>query len=635
MKAESRKQKLNLRTGMLAQPLCNRALKSPAPRALPQECAGELTPGEALGLPDAWVRRNVRRAVALLLLCSAVAAQAVTTVTGNLLDLTGQSGLTTKISFIPDSTILINNNGLAAGPAKTITATNGVFSIVLDPQNYTVALPLISGRDPFSIAVGYNLGTVNITNCMVPPTYFTKQLNTTITGLTSNQLTTINPGQLYPQISVGSGSANSLTNLLGTNWNLIIEGDSRSSHFNSLPQTDIQWPYQFTNLPACNGATLVNVAAQGEGLSAIVSEYTAEVQPYAPVTTGKPALLVVWIGINDASTLLTNQATAATYFSNYNAYCYRAKTNGFLVVGATEYVASNNMSAQGILGTYYFNQMVRSCTNLFRVADFAGVIPDTTITNLIQDGTHPNINGYKVLANEVQATLLGKTPTGGSYANSPALQPVNDVSVNPIKSAGTTVLNTIGNDLYVEPATSGGSTFLNYHRGTGGVSVINAGGGTFLDAFYNDGSGMLAMNNINWTANGVLAVANGLNYTNGNSYTSWDGNNIKIDPETGSGSIYLGLVRGACVQIGAANSASVVAQFFPNGSGNIAAGLVSWTTAGAAIFPTITTTNLMMPTNYLAANFVPVAGMVKFCPSNNWIFSVTNLKTNPFCQINP
>ena len=112
MKAESRKQKLNLRTGMLAQPPNDRALKSPAPRALPQECAGELTPGEALGLPDAWVRRNVRLAVALLILCSAIATPAVTTVTGNLLDLTGQNGLTTKISFIPDSTILINNNGL-------------------------------------------------------------------------------------------------------------------------------------------------------------------------------------------------------------------------------------------------------------------------------------------------------------------------------------------------------------------------------------------------------------------------------------------------------------------------------------------------------------------------------------------
>ncbi len=198
---------------MLAQPPNDRALKSPAPRALPQECAGELTPGEALGLPDAWVRRNVRLAVALLILCSAIATPAVTTVTGNLLDLTGQNGLTTKISFIPDSTILINNNGLAAGPSKTITATNGFFSIVLDPQNYTVALPLISGRDPFSIAVGYNLGVVNITNCMVPNTYFTKQLITNITGLSSNQLTTINPSQIWPVISFGGAVTNGQQNV--------------------------------------------------------------------------------------------------------------------------------------------------------------------------------------------------------------------------------------------------------------------------------------------------------------------------------------------------------------------------------------------------------------------------------------
>ena len=309
-----------------------------------------------------------------------------------------------------------------------------------------------------------------------------------------------------------TGIAGGATNLLGTNWNLLVVGDSRSAQTNILPQWQISWPYQFTNSGYAHGATFVNKAVQGIGLNYHISQYNADVLPYAPVTTGKPALLVLWIGINDASTLFTNQASAATYFSNYNAYVYRAKTNGFLVVGATEFVASNNMSASGVMGTYYFNAMVRSCTNLWRVADIAGVIPDTTITNLVQDGTHPTANGYRAISESFQAAILGQVPAGGSWANTPNAPQQSDVSVSPLLSKGASVVSTIAGSLYVEPETSAGATFLNFHRGTGGVAVLDGTGNIFRDFFFADGSGKLAANNdagnINWTAAGALNVSN-------------------------------------------------------------------------------------------------------------------------------
>jgi hypothetical protein len=51
---------------------------------------------------------------------------------------------------------------------------------------------------------------------------------------------------------------------------------------------------------------------------------------------------------------------------------------------------------------------------------------------------------------------------------------------------------------------------------------------------------------------------------------------------------------------------------------------------------TLTAKTLIAPTNYVAADFAPVAGKVKFpVYSNNWAFSVTQLSTNAVFQINP
>jgi len=51
----------------------------------------------------------------------------------------------------------------------------------------------------------------------------------------------------------------------------------------------------------------------------------------------------------------------------------------------------------------------------------------------------------------------------------------------------------------------------------------------------------------------------------------------------------------------------------------------------------INVTNFIaMPTNYVAANFAPpAAGTFNFVPSNNWVFVVSNTRTNPLVQINP
>ena len=77
--------------------------------------------------------------------------------------------LNTKLTFSPTNEVLINSSGLSAGPPRVIDTTAGVFSVVLDPGDYTVSLPLIPWRHPFCISVFDTGSPVNITNLLCNP----------------------------------------------------------------------------------------------------------------------------------------------------------------------------------------------------------------------------------------------------------------------------------------------------------------------------------------------------------------------------------------------------------------------------------------------------------------------------------
>lgn len=62
--------------------------------------------------------------------------------------------------------------------------------------------------------------------------------------------------------------------------------------------------------------------------------------------------------------------------------------------------------------------------------------------------------------------------------------------------------------------------------------------------------------------------------------------------------------------------------------------------SGAVIYPQQLPGNVIfnavaLPTNFIAANFAPIANCVRLSPSNNWMYSVTELKTNQAWQFNP
>jgi hypothetical protein len=126
-----------------------------------------------------------------LLLCCAflgsVGPNQAATVTGNLTDVS-LAPLNTKIVFSPTTDVLVTPSGLSAGPPRIIDTTNGSFSIQLEQGDYTVSLPLVPWRQPFTISVPGLNAMLTLTNLMsAPRTYFYTNPPVAVMGTVNSQ----------------------------------------------------------------------------------------------------------------------------------------------------------------------------------------------------------------------------------------------------------------------------------------------------------------------------------------------------------------------------------------------------------------------------------------------------------------
>lgn len=144
--------------------------RAPRNRAMPAPIGGTERRGTGeTGKPKPTERRpnSLSRTILPLLLLAigywlfAPARGAI--VTGYLEDI-GISPMETKITFTPTNAVIVTARGLSAGPPKTVTATNGSFSQVLEGGRYTVCFPLVPSRSCFVIEVPTSTNAVNITN---------------------------------------------------------------------------------------------------------------------------------------------------------------------------------------------------------------------------------------------------------------------------------------------------------------------------------------------------------------------------------------------------------------------------------------------------------------------------------------
>ena len=144
------------------------------------------------------------------------------TVTGNLLDLVGSTN-NTKVKFTPKSTPQAVGTNTYYTKEKTITATNGAFSLTLIQGNYEVEMG--PKPDLFYIAVptgddSYNISSITTSNFTTSPTNysFVRKSGDRMTGPLAFTNAT--------SITVGSFTTTQFNALTGTNGMIIYQSSS-------------------------------------------------------------------------------------------------------------------------------------------------------------------------------------------------------------------------------------------------------------------------------------------------------------------------------------------------------------------------------------------------------------------------
>lgn len=138
------------------------------------------------------------------------------------------------------------------------------------------------------------------------------------------------PGSaLWQQVS---GASPSPISPIASGSNLVFEGDGLTLGTESSSFKD--YPSQLMTLPVAAGRGLkTSFATVGATLADIAARYSTSVHNYAPVVTGIPAYLFVWIGYEDFYT--GTYANAAAYVAVLQSYWQQAQADGFKVVAFT------------------------------------------------------------------------------------------------------------------------------------------------------------------------------------------------------------------------------------------------------------------------------------------------------------
>ena len=114
------------------------------------------------------------------------------------------------------------------------------------------------------------------------------------------------------------------TSPFASGTNFLFIGDSLT--FGNGSTSGYDYPSQVMLLPGFSGGVKYNLGVGGYTLDNLIANYTTAVHPYAPATTGVPAVAFVWIGANESpnggigaaatSTITANAVTALTFSNN-------------------------------------------------------------------------------------------------------------------------------------------------------------------------------------------------------------------------------------------------------------------------------------------------------------------------------
>jgi lysophospholipase L1-like esterase len=310
----------------------------------------------------------------------------------------------------------------------------------------------------------------------------------------------------------------------------VFVGDSKTDG----PTDPTSYPYYFSQLAtSANLGTVYNLGVSGYTLANLVSNYTANVKPYAPGQannlTSIPTVLSVWIGANDLYQLVTNgYANANAYYTALYNYMATAITDGFRVMLFT-------VDARGdyVDGTTEFyragvNAAIRHNTQATWIVDPEAVFWDYTDTTWWNaDTIHYVATGYERLAKLVAQTLLSGGATGD--LNSPKINKTNTWSKPQAFTGGTSYMSgAAGSARGWYFMTALVARFFAYINATA-ESGANAGSDFCLDR-YTDAGALLESETVKVTrSTGIIQVKHGLRSispTDGIGYSAGAGGTV-------------------------------------------------------------------------------------------------------------
>lgn len=437
-----------------------------------------------------------------------------------------KDGQTTPTATLPMGTF--RHTGVGAAAARTD------YARAAEVQDGSIThLTSVSGGDTITATAGLALGAYAAGQTF---TFVAAAANTTAVTLNINSIgaKAVTKNGTTPLVAgdIVSGSIVRVT-YDGTRFQLVpirkqtYPGVEAGTRFVFVGDSKTDGPTDPTSYPSYFAAlatsadlgTVYNLGVSGYTLANLISNYTANVKPYAPGQannlTSIPTVLSVWIGANDLYQLISNGYTDANdYYADLLSYVTTAAADGFRIMLFTVDARGDHVDGTTEFYRQTVNAAIRHNTVATWIVDPETVFwdySDTTWWNA--DMIHYVAAGYERLAKLVAQTLLAGGAPGD--LNSPKVNKTNTWSKPQAFTGGEVyVSGAAGTTRGVHWMTGLVARFFAYLTATA-ESGSNV-GSDFAIARYNDAGVALNTLALLWDrATGLLTISDRVKFTGG------------------------------------------------------------------------------------------------------------------------
>lgn len=470
-------------------------------------------------------------------------------------------------------------------------------------------------------------------------------------------------------IAVAAMATNSSENFVFADY-IVCEGDSLTQGNNNTAGFDYPNLLKGLLYGLTNSITITNIGNSGNTFDDVTNQFATQLYPNRPAVTGaRNAWLLLWIGRNDLSGGEFPDAAAVTnWMVNLNGYIAAAQAVGFRVVLFT--VTGTQFESSTLRGL--LNNRIKGSATADLVFDVDNYLPDTgDETWWLTDDLHPNDAGNLFIAKKLFAALLAKTDARTTEILSILRRSVGLNNPRPEDGLDVVFDNWAligGNNISDSTVKSMRIGQRNYDTDEEPVALINANSSSTGNALYFGGGTSVgnAVTEMAWFTTTNNNTLTGTKVGSLNAAGIWTFGNPASPSSTSIINLYhptYAAIRFSLDSAMSQQNSSFLVQV--QSAGSYASGTAANETAlvarsgndlvfGTALAATtqsikfrmktdgsfqaasngifggsITLTNFIaMPTNYVAANFAPIAGMVKFVSSNNVVYAVTQASTN-------